>query len=147
MTAEQREQMLRNRLLAEERRAARIKKAQEMKLKFQERLVNSQTVNSQSVDVPEEAVEARPDNENVEMHSRTNADLNERSLDLLKEQTEEKGSLEDTEFEGMVVEDHTEIFVEKKVEPCEVSENKVSSFYESETAFEEVQPALGTPQS
>lgn len=147
MTAEQREQMLRNRLLAEERRAARIKKAQEMKLKFQERLVNSQTVNSQSVDVPEEAVEARPDNENVEMHSRTNADLNERSLDLLKEQTEEKGSLEDTEFEGMVVEDHTEIFVEKEVESCEVSENKVSSFHESETAFEEVQPALETPQS
>lgn len=147
MTAEQREQMLRNRLLAEERRAARIKKAQEMKLKFQERLVNSQTVNSQSVDVPEEAVEARPNNENVEMHSRTNVDLNERSLDLLKEQTEEKDSLEDTEFEGMVVEDHTEICFEKEVEPCEVSENKVSSFHESETAFEEVQPALGTPQS
>lgn len=147
MTAEQREQMLRNRLLAEERRAARIKKAQEMKLKFQERLVNSQTVNSQSVDVPEEAVEARPDNENVEMHSRTNADLNERSLDLLKEQTEEKDSLEDTEFEGMVFEDHTEILLEKEVESCEVSENKVSSFHESETAFEEIQPALETPQS
>ncbi|XP_046662254.1 uncharacterized protein LOC124355252 [Homalodisca vitripennis] len=42
ITAEQREQMLRNRLIAEERRAARIKRAQEMKEKFQ------QTANSQS---------------------------------------------------------------------------------------------------
>ncbi|KAG8288994.1 hypothetical protein J6590_007750 [Homalodisca vitripennis] len=44
ITAEQREQMLRNRLIAEERRAARIKRAQEMKEKFQ----TQQTANSQS---------------------------------------------------------------------------------------------------
>lgn len=134
MTAEQREQMLRNRLLAEERRAARIKKAQEMKLKFQERLLNSQTVNSQSVELPEQAVETQQENENMEMHSRTNADLNERSLDIGKKQTEQKDSLEDAEFEEMLVEDHTDNFVKKEVESCEVGEKKDSSFHESETA-------------
>lgn len=48
ITAEQREQMLRNRLLAEERRAARIKKAQEMKQKF---LAERSSQASQSAEV------------------------------------------------------------------------------------------------
>uniref|UniRef100_A0A1B6LDG2 TIMELESS-interacting protein n=1 Tax=Graphocephala atropunctata TaxID=36148 RepID=A0A1B6LDG2_9HEMI len=63
ITTEQREQMLRNRLIAEERRAARLKRAQEMKEKFQsQQMSNSQSATSQ-VTAMEITMEENPEKE------------------------------------------------------------------------------------
>lgn len=68
MTDEQRERMLQNRLIAEERRNARLKRAKELKEKFQASQAQSQIVNSQQAETVRKGTNEKSEAEINEQH-------------------------------------------------------------------------------
>uniref|UniRef100_A0A1B6EZL7 TIMELESS-interacting protein n=1 Tax=Cuerna arida TaxID=1464854 RepID=A0A1B6EZL7_9HEMI len=90
ITVEQREQMLRNRLIAEERRAARIKRAQEMKEKFQsQQMAISQSDNFQAT--PMEFT--REDSSNAERRNQISVEKEKNKLDETGSVTMDKNAI------------------------------------------------------